>query len=178
MTLKRYCSRSVLLKKWKLLEVIKRLPKACSTILLIRENRFNPFESVPLTTLRLETTPHQKRMNLQNYLPHKQHNVAYSAWNCFFCKNFLQIKQLDVRYSNIALLILLEVLQSHPFLMSRKFETQGCQWYKIKRTKSSFVDKGNGETRFEAPLYYLMYSSCHFNTPDLEQYIFKKNANV
>ena len=29
-----------------------------------------------------------------------------------------------------------EILLSYPFLMSRNFETQGCQWYGVKRIKS------------------------------------------
>ena len=35
--------------------------------------------------------------------------------------------------------------------MSQNFDTQGCQWYGVKRIKSIFADKGNCETRFEAP---------------------------
>ena len=50
--------------------------------------------------------------------------------------------------SNIALLILQEILQSHCFLMSRNFKTQGCQWYGIKRIKSIFADKSSGRARF------------------------------
>ena len=43
------------------------------------------------------------------------------------------------------LLILQEILQSRPFLMSRNFEMQGCQGYKyaFKRIKSISTDKGN-----------------------------------
>ena len=52
--LKRYCSRSALLKKYELLNVIKRCPKFFFTITLIRENRFDPFDSTPLTMLRFE----------------------------------------------------------------------------------------------------------------------------
>ena len=37
-SLKRYCSKSVLLKKWELFEVTKRCPKTFSTISLICEN--------------------------------------------------------------------------------------------------------------------------------------------
>ena len=44
--------------------------------------------------------------------------------------NFLQNKHRDVRSSNIAFLILQEILQSHPFLMMLKFKTQNCQWFK------------------------------------------------
>ena len=35
-------------------EVIKRYPKPCSTITFILENRLNPFDSIPLATLRFE----------------------------------------------------------------------------------------------------------------------------
>ena len=44
--LKRYCLRSVLLKKWELPDVIKRCPKPCSTIPLICKGRFNLFDSI------------------------------------------------------------------------------------------------------------------------------------
>ena len=73
MNLKKYCLRSILLKKWELLEVINTSP--CSFILLFRENTFNPFDSVPLATLRFETTWYQKSMILQNLLQNKQRNV-------------------------------------------------------------------------------------------------------
>ena len=45
-------------------------------------------------------------------------------------------------------------LQSHPFLMSRNFETQGCQWYEIKRIIAIFAGEGNSKTRSGSPLYY------------------------
>ena len=48
-----------------------------------------------------------------------------------------------------------EILQSHSFLMSRNFETQGCQRYAIKQISSIFANKGNSGTRFWAPHYYL-----------------------
>ena len=57
--------------------------------------------------------------------------------------------------SNIALLIMQEILQSHFFLMSRKFKTQNCQWFEVKQIKSIFAEKWDSETRFGAPVYYL-----------------------
>ena len=54
----------------------------------------------------------------------------------------------------IAFLIVQEILQSRPFLVSQKFKTRGCQWYGIDQTKYVFVYKENNETRFGAPLYY------------------------
>ena len=39
--------------------------------------------------------------------------------------------------SNISLRILQDILQTHLFLMSNKFETQDCQWYAVKRTNES-----------------------------------------
>ena len=44
--------------------------------------------------------------------------------------------------------ILQEIFEVILFLMSRKFETQSCQWYGVKRTKFIFADKGNSATRF------------------------------
>ena len=53
------------------------------------------------------------------------------------------------------LFILQKLLPSHPFRISRNFETKRCQWYGVKQIKSIFVDKGNSGTRFGASLYYL-----------------------
>ena len=68
-----------------------------------------------------------------------------------FCQK-LPICKISCRISNTMYDILQEILQSYPLLMSRKFETHGCQWYGVKRIKSSFADKGNSGTRFGAPL--------------------------
>ena len=46
---------------------------------------------------------------------------------------------------------------SHPFLMSRKLETQSRQWYGVKRIKFVFANKRNSKTRFGVRLYYLNY---------------------
>ena len=54
-------------------------------------------------------------------------------------QKFLQNKQCDIFD------ILQEFLQRQPFLMSRNFETHGCQWYGVKRIKYIFVDKGIAE---------------------------------
>ena len=35
-----------------------------------------------------------------------------------------------------------EILQTHPFLMSRNFQKQGCQWYEVKRITSIFAIRG------------------------------------
>ena len=58
---------------------------------------------------------------------------------------------------NIAFYILQERLRSHPFLMSRNFETQVaiCQWYKVERIETILEDKGNTGRGFGTPLYYL-----------------------
>ena len=61
---------------------------------------------------------------------------------------------------NIMFLIPEEILQSHSFLMSRKFETQNCQLYEVKQMKSIFADQGNtnSEAKFgmwpRVSLYY------------------------
>ena len=73
-------------------EVIKKCPKPYS---LIRKNRFNPFDSVILTTLCFELLWHQKMMALQNFLQIIDHRVAYSARN-YAIGNFLQNKQSNV----------------------------------------------------------------------------------
>ena len=78
-----------------------------------------------------------ERITLQNFLQNKQRlNFAF--------QNFLLNKQHNVQ----SLLILQEILQSRPFLISRNFEVQGCQGYKyeVKRIKSISTDKGNNRT--------------------------------
>ena len=80
-------------------------------------------------------------------------------------KNSFEIFFAEI--SNIALLIRQEILQSHPFLMSRKFERQGCQWYEVKRIKTIFAVKEKiwGTS--------IISSSSHFcNETDFEQYLF------
>ena len=49
--------------------------------------------------------------------------------------------QRGIQSSNIALLILQEILQSLLFLMPRNFEAQGCQWYGLNQNESIFADK-------------------------------------
>ena len=70
------------------------------------------------------------------------------------------------------MLILREILQKHPFLMARNFETQGCQWYRLTQIRSIFADKGNNGTRLQH-LFITSSSSHFFNKPDVEQYLFK-----
>ena len=65
------------------------------------------------------------------------------------------LRKISCKISNIALFILQVILQSHPFLMLRKFETHGCQWYGVIRIKSIFAAKGNDGKRFGAAFSYL-----------------------
>ena len=51
-------------------------------------------------------------------------------------------------------LILHEILESHPFLMSQNFKTQGRQWHGVKHIKAIFVGKGIEEKGFGALLYF------------------------
>ena len=55
---------------------------------------------------------------------------------------------------------ILQILLSHPFWMSQKFKTQGCQWYGVKQNKYIYMDKEESGTGFGALLYYLKYFSC------------------
>ena len=48
------------------------------------------------------------------------------------------------------------------FVMSQKCKMRGCQWYVVERINCIFANKGNCETRFGAPLYYLkLFSFLH-----------------
>ena len=62
---------------------------------------------------------------------------------------------VDVKNSQSVWFILQDILQSHPFLMPRNFEMQGCQWYGVKRIQSISEGKGNSWPRFRATVYYL-----------------------
>ena len=63
-----------------------------------------------------------------------------------------------------------EILQSHPFLMSQKFETNSYHCHGIKRIKSIFADRG---IRLGASLYCFIVSVSHFfNKTAFEQYLF------
>ena len=68
--------------------------------------------------------------------------------------------------------ILQEILQCHPFLMLKKFETQGCQWYRVKGIKSIFADRGSSGKRLG--LFFITSSSPHFfNKTNFELYLLK-----
>ena len=90
-----------------------------------------------MATLRFESSWHRKRMILQNFL--------------LINENMLR----NIPLSSIAFLILKDILQSLPFLMSPKFKTQNCHWYEVKQIKSILAGKGNSGTRIEVLLYYL-----------------------
>ena len=80
--LKRYCMKSVLLKKWELFEVIKRCPKPFSTISFICEIRFNSFDSLPLSTLHTQFCDITKGIIFQKFLQTKKRDhqlVAVSS---------------------------------------------------------------------------------------------------
>ena len=78
-SLKRYCMKSVLLKKWELFEVIKRCPKPFSTFFFICEIRFNPFNSVPLSTLHTQFCNITKGIVLQKFLQTKKRDYQLVA---------------------------------------------------------------------------------------------------
>ena len=95
--------KSVILNKGELLEVIKRFFKPCSTIPFVHKNKFNPFDSVPLATLRFEISLHHKRMTYKNnygimYAMFTgiliKHRVAYSARN-FFKSSFFNVTKFQ-----------------------------------------------------------------------------------
>ena len=76
--------------------------------------------------------------------------------------SFLKHKQCVFPLSNIVLLILQQILQSHPFLMSQNFAMQGFQWVGMKWIKSIFAGTGNSGTRF-GDLFITSCSSYLFN---------------
>ena len=59
--------------------------------------------------------------------------------------------------------------------MSQKFETQGCQWYRVKRITSIFADKGIEEQGLEHVI--ITSSGFHFiNKTDFEKHLFESNV--
>ena len=64
-TLKRYYSKSVLLKKRGLLEVVKKGSKRFSQFPLVAKIRLNAFDSVQMTTMHFAKLCHYKRLILQ-----------------------------------------------------------------------------------------------------------------
>ena len=74
------------IKKWKVLEVIKRYSKPCSTIFLIRENMFNLLDSVTLAALRFELSCHQKKMTLKIFCKIRNATFSNQTSRCLFSK--------------------------------------------------------------------------------------------
>ena len=63
-----------------------------------------------------------------------------------------------------------EIVQSHPFLMSRKLETQGCQRYVVKRIKSTVFLRIWGIVELGLGHLFITSSSTHlFNKIHHEQ---------
>ena len=56
--------------------------------------------------------------------------------------------------------------------MSRKFETQGFQYYCVKWIKTIFADKENSWTKTRGSSLLPQSSSHFFNKTDLEQRLF------
>ena len=86
-----------LLKKWELLGVIKKRRKPCSTIPLMRENKFDLFDSIRLETLRFELSWHQKRMSFTSNKRSKAVvNIIFTktniSTNYLSCLQFFQKK--------------------------------------------------------------------------------------
>ena len=113
----------------------------------IQQLNFYPFDSVSLANLRFEILWHQKKLTpFDNQI---QHRASYSVRKCEFPK-FLA-EQENAMFD---ILQLQDILQCHPFMMSRKFKTLNWQWYELKRIKPIFANRENDRTWFGAHLYY------------------------
>ena len=64
--------------------------------------------------------------------------------------------------------ILPVLLYRMSFVKPRNYKMQSCQWYRVKRTKTSFANKGNCGKRF-GHLFIISSSSHFFNKTDFEQ---------
>ena len=96
--------------------------------------------------------------------------AKYRTWRCLFCKNLPSYK-ISWRISNVMFDILQEILESHLFLMSRKFETRV-----VNGTESSKLNLLTRIKRIvEQGLMHLFITSIcsHFcNKANFEQYPF------
>ena len=90
LSLKRYCSKSVLQKKCKLLTVIKKCAKGQTLVhySLTCKNRFNPFDSVPAATLHFKIFVTSEKENFAKYL-RRMSNAAFDH------RTFLQQRSLE-----------------------------------------------------------------------------------
>ena len=88
----------------------------------------------------------------------------------FFCKKFRKLA-ISCRTSNVMFeynyrqsrgIFNKKSLQSQPFQTYRKIETPSWQWYRVKRIKHIFTDKGNSGRRH---LLITLSSSYFFNKP-------------
>ena len=67
-SLKRHCSKSILLKKWELLEEKKRWPEVFPQFLLFTKIRFDSFDSLPLANLHFAILWNHKKHNFAKIL--------------------------------------------------------------------------------------------------------------
>ena len=156
-----------------LLEVIKTYHKFCSTILLIRENRFNPLTSCHLATLRFEILWHQKRMTWQNFLQNTERNFNNRTLCCLFCKK-LRICKSFCR------------IISAMFDFCKKFCKVILFWcHKISKCRIANGTKSNGLHLFSrirrislGHLFITSSGSHFFNKTDLERYLFKIQCDL
>ena len=117
-----------------------RSTKPCSTLL--------PYAKINLIHL----TPYHWQTGVSNFRDIRKGRL---------CKIFFQNKECFLFD------ILQEILQSHPFSMSRKFKTEGCKWYGVKRIKCIVADKMNEQDLRDL---FITSSSFHFLTKtDLKQ---------
>ena len=59
---------------------------------------------------------------------------------CLFRREIAD-RLISCRISNVMFSNLQEILQSHHFKISQKFEMKGCQWHGVKRIKFTFADR-------------------------------------
>ena len=118
-SLKRFYSKSVLMKKWELFDVIRRCPKSFSTIPLFAKIRFNLFDSVPLATLYLQFCDITKGITLQKFLQTKKRDyqlIAVSSLAITKFENFLfslELVNLGYQYwSTVRLLLCHKIAKS------------------------------------------------------------------
>ena len=66
--------------------------------------------------------------------------------------------------------ILQQILQNHHFLMTQNFETQGCEWYVVKRINLSLDEKNSGKRSGLGNLFVIT-SSSYFSIKSISRSI-------
>ena len=169
--LKTYCWKLVELKKWELLEVIKRCPKPFPQFPLFAKIRFSPFVSMLLATLHFTIWWHHKRHTLDQYWSPR---FTGSSTSSSIFRFDYRLLYTHCYHTVIAFVSLREFLQKFCLLWCHKFaKCRAAIGTESNGLNLIFENKGN-EKKGLGHLFITSSSSHFFNKTDFEQYLFKR----